>query len=188
MKSKPFYISTPIRTSHEDRCAVRNTLDELVGHEDKYEFSSSMWEPRSKYSRKDLENALAIIIVLPDIEWKTNKLTRGVASELQFCIDHPKPVFLAYRKRSTGEIKFYKIVYFPEKGTLQGSQFSSTDAEGKIKKIYQEYQFSSTCETFLAATADQVIQDLNLEVLKDHANRLEKAVNEREAEQESWFW
>ena len=101
-------ISAPMTVPMEHLCNVRDLLH------NKYDIPNlyiSYWDRESQYDQKEFDSADAVIFLLKDFafEGKEGTVPIGVDAELRQVHKQGKPAFLAYKLKSTGEIKFYTI-------------------------------------------------------------------------------
>ena len=101
-------ISAPMTVPMEHLCNVRDLLH------NKYDIPNlyiSYWDRESQYDQKEFDSADAVIFLLKDFafEGKEGTVPIGVDAELRQVHKQGKPAFLAYKLKTTGEIKFYTI-------------------------------------------------------------------------------
>ena len=101
-------ISAPMTVPMEHLCNVRDLLH------NKYDIPNlyiSYWDRKSQYDQKEFDSADAVIFLLKDFafEGKEGTVPIGVDAELRQVHKQGKPAFLAYKLKTTGEIKFYTI-------------------------------------------------------------------------------
>jgi hypothetical protein len=101
-------ISAPMSVPMVHLCEVEDLLNEKF----KIPYSHiSFWDRKSQYDQKAFDSADAVIFLLKDFafEGKEGSIPIGVDAELRQVHKQGKPAFLAYKLKTTGEIKFYTI-------------------------------------------------------------------------------
>ena len=158
-------ISAPMTVPMEHLCNVRDLLH------NKYDIPNlyiSYWDRESQYDQKEFDSADAVIFLLKDFafEGKEGTVPIGVDAELRQVHKQGKPAFLAYKLKTTGEIKFYTIRFglgpdyrktFIKALTdttgdfvnfINGFELKGIDVQAKLEKAAIKLETNSTYGTF----------------------------------------
>ena len=101
-------ISAPMTVPMVHLCEVEDLLNEKF----KIPYSHiSFWDRKSQYDQKTFDSADAVVFLLKDFafEAKEGSVPIGVDAELRQTLKQGKHAYLAYKLKTTGEIKFYTI-------------------------------------------------------------------------------
>ena len=101
-------ISAPMTVPMAHLCEVEDLLNEKF----KIPYSHiSFWDRKSQYDQKTFDSADAVVFLLKDFafEAKEGSVPIGVDAELRQTLKQGKHAYLAYKLKTTGEIKFYTI-------------------------------------------------------------------------------
>lgn len=99
-------ISAPMSVPMVHLCEVEDLLNEKF----KIPYSHiSFWDRKSQYDQNQFDSADAVIFLLKDFafEGKEGSVPIGVDAELRQVHKQGKDAFLAYKLKTTGEIRFY---------------------------------------------------------------------------------
>lgn len=99
-------ISAPMSVPMVHLCEVEDLLNEKFH----IPYSHiSFWDRKSQYDQKAFDSADAVIFLLKDFafEGKEGSIPIGVDAELRQVHKQGKDAFLAYKLKTTGEIRFY---------------------------------------------------------------------------------
>lgn len=99
-------ISAPMTVPMVHLCEVEDLLNEKF----KIPYSHiSFWDRKSQYDQNQFDSADAVIFLLNDFafEGKEGSVPIGVDAELRQVHKQGKEAFLAYKLKTTGEIRFY---------------------------------------------------------------------------------
>lgn len=79
---------------------------EQILHTQKHKVS--YWQKNQEYSLEGISKAKAVVFVLPNYAWEysLHKLSKGMLSELVYCLNNKKDMYIAY-KRASGAIGIY---------------------------------------------------------------------------------
>ena len=101
-------ISAPMDVPMVHLCEV----EDLINVKYKIPYSHiSFWDRKSQYDQKAFDSADIVVFVLNDyaFEAKEGSVPIGVDAELRQAHRQGKHTFLAYRLKTTGEIRFYTV-------------------------------------------------------------------------------
>lgn len=99
-------ISAPMTVPMVHLCEVEDLLNEKFH----IPYSHiSFWDRKSQYDQNQFDSADAVIFLLKDFafEGKEGSIPIGVDAELRQVLKQGKDAFLAYKLKTTGEIRFY---------------------------------------------------------------------------------
>lgn len=96
------------------------------------------WNRGTRYSRNDLENAKAVVVILENNNFRQelNDISRGVRSEIKYALENYIPIYLAYKTREN-HLYFYKTEVYLEQKRFTGIAGSTDVAIEELKALSQ---------------------------------------------------
>ncbi len=132
-------ISAPMSVPMVHLCEVEDLLNEKFH----IPYSHiSFWDRKSQYDQNQFDSADAVIFLLKDFafEGKEGSIPIGVDAELRQVHKQGKPAFLAYKLKTTGEIKFYTIRFALGPDYQKTFIKAMTDTTGAFVDLVNEFE------------------------------------------------
>jgi hypothetical protein len=172
-------ISAPMTVPMDHLSEVGKLLNDKYGIP--YRFIS-FWDRTSAYNQRAFESANAVIVIADSkFGFNCKDLAPGVSKELTEAYYNSKPIFVAYKNSSNGQINFYSVDLKSGNGVMKVTGFSGiqrTSGKGGVfEKLLDHYVSFDDKPT--EYTAKQRLQKHNG---IDAQAELEKMINQDELE------
>lgn len=143
------YVSSPVSIPQKDLDAVLELLNKFDG------IQAYSWLRGAPYHTRLLDEADAVVVILPDFNWKHSRLSlpNGVKNEISRAKSQAKPIYLAYVPTSinAGEMSIYKT-------TIDSGMFSGIP--GTSGTLFKDYNIKEvTKDVVKKRTIVDIISD-----------------------------